>query len=125
MEQHRSEYITFHKCAEHVTYQLPHDRTRFKYLIDAIKCNYPGVVAELSHIRRDDGVNGMRNNFGAAVTFLLPMDTIQMKQKSAGDKHPIAEIASVEMKKGIVITGVELCYHVSSAYFQLKYEQKR
>ena len=37
IEQHRSAYITLQKCAEHVTYQLTHDRTRVKYLIVAIK----------------------------------------------------------------------------------------
>ena len=79
MEQHRSAYITLHKCAEHDTYQLPHDHTSVKYLIDSIKCTETGVVAELSHIRLDDGVNGMRNNFDAAVTFLLPTDPIQIK----------------------------------------------
>ena len=94
-------------------------------MIDAIKCTDSKVVAALSHIRIDDGVNGMRNNFDTDVTFLLPTDPIQIKQKLAGDKRPIADIASVEMKKCIVITGVELCYHVSSAYFQLEYEQKR
>ena len=67
------------QCDEHITYQLPHDRTRVKYLIDSIKCTDPGVVAAFSHIRLDDGVNGMHNNFDAAVTFLLPMDPIQIK----------------------------------------------
>ena len=94
MEQHRPAYITLQQCAEHVTYQLPHDHTRFKYLIGAIKCNNLGVVAALSHIRLDDGVNDMRNNFDAAVTFLLPTYHIQIKKKSAGDKRPISKIAS-------------------------------
>ena len=79
-----------------------------KYLIDAIKCTDPGVVAALSHIRLYDGVNGMRKIFDVAVKFFLPRDPIQMKQKLAGDKRPIAEIASVEMEKGIGRTGVEL-----------------
>ena len=68
-------------------------------MIDAIKYTYPGVVAELSHIRLDDRVNGIRKKIDAAVTFLLSTDPIQIKQKSAGDKRPISEIASVEMKK--------------------------
>ena len=84
MEQHRSAYITLQQCAEHVTYQLPHDRTRVKYLMDAIKCTDPGVVAALSSIRLDDGEAGMRNNFDLAVTFLLPTDPIAKKQKATG-----------------------------------------
>ena len=99
-------YITLQQRAEHVTYQLPHDRTRNKYLIDAINFTDPGVVAALSHIRLDDGVNGMCNNFDAAFTFLLPTDPIQIKQKLSGYKRPIAEIASVEIKQGFVRTGV-------------------
>ena len=94
-------------------------------MIDSIKCTDPGVVAALSHIRLDDVVNGMRNNFDAAVTFLLPTDPIRMKQKSGAEKRPIVEIASVEMKQVIGTTGVELRYHVSSEYFQLKYDQKK
>ena len=125
MEKHSSAYITLQQCAEHVTYQIPHDRTRVKYLIDAINCNEPGVVAALSCLRLDDGVNGMRNNFDATVTFLLPTDPIQIKQKSAGDKRPISEIASVEMKQGTRRTCVELRYHVSSEHFQLKDDHKK
>ena len=34
MDQHWLAYIALQKCAEHVIYQLPHDRTRVKYLID-------------------------------------------------------------------------------------------
>ena len=94
-------------------------------MIDAIKCTDPGVVAALSHIRLDDGVNGMRNNFDAAVTFLLPTDPIQIKQKLAGEKRPISEIASVEIKQVIGRTCVELHYYVSFEYFQLKDEQKK
>ena len=125
MEQHRSAYIILQQCAEHITYQLPHDQTRVKYLITDIKCTDPGVVAALSHIRLDDGVNGMRTNFDTAVTFLLSTDPIQIKHKLAGDKRPITEIASVDMKQGIGRTGVELHYHVSSEYFQLKDAQKK
>ena len=98
MEQHRSAYITLQQCAEHVKYQLPHDSTRVTYLIDAIKCTDPGVVAAISHIHLDYKVNGMRNNFDSAVTFLLTTDPIQIKLKSAGEKHPLSEITSVEMK---------------------------
>ena len=124
MEQHRSAYITLQQCAEHVTYQLPHDRTRVKYLIYAIKCTDPGVVAALSHIRLDDGVDGVGKKIDAGVIFLLTTDPIQMKQKLAGDKRPVSEVAPVEMKQGIGTTGVELRYHISSEYFQLKDEQK-
>ena len=93
-------------------------------MIDAIKCNDPGVVATLSQIRLDDRVNGMRNHFYAAVAFLLPTDPIQIKHKSAGYKRPIAEIASFEMKQGIGRIGVELRYHVSSEFFNSKMSRK-
>ena len=94
-------------------------------MIDAIKCTDPGVVAALSYIRLDDRVNIMRNNFDAAVTFLLPTDPIQIKQKLAWDKSPSSEIASVDMTQGIGRTGVKLRYHISSEYFQLKNEPKK
>ena len=67
----------------------------------------------------------MRNNFDATVTFLLPTDPIQIKQKLAGYKRPISEIASIKMKQGIGRTGVQLRYHVFSEYFQFKDEQKK
>ena len=67
----------------------------------------------------------MRNNFDAAVTFLLPTDPIRIKHKSDGEKRPIAEIAFVEMKPVIGRTGVELRYHVSSEYFNSKMSRKR
>ena len=79
MEQHSLAYMTLQQCAEYVTYQLLHDCTRVKYLIDDIQCTNPGVVTALSPIRLDDRVNGMCKFFDAAVTFLLPMDPIQIK----------------------------------------------
>jgi hypothetical protein len=123
LEQHRSAYITLQSCAEHLDYQLPNDRTRVTYLMDAIKCTDPGVIAAMSHIRLDDGANGMRNNFEMAVTFLLPTDPI-IKKKASGDKRPAADISSVEIKKGTGNTGVELRYYDHADYMRLSPDQK-
>ena len=94
-------------------------------MIDVIKCTDPGVVAALSQISIDDGVNGTRNNFDATVTFLIPTDPIQIKQKSDGDKRPVDEIASVEMKKASEEQAYSYAIMFPLSIFSSKMSRKR
>ena len=80
LAKHRYSFNSLQRCADHVAVELPNARTRVGYLLDNIDTNDKDVTAALSSIRLDDTVDptsgdptGMRNDFEAAVTFLLPM----------------------------------------------------
>ena len=103
-------------AANHVTYQLPNDHSRVGYVLDNILCNDTGLQAAMASVRTD--TLGLRNNFEAMATHLLPYDPVQKKRASAGDKRSSAEIldttgeevnvSSFGTKKGIGKTGVHL-----------------
>ena len=50
------------------------------------------VQAELYSIKMDDAPNGIRNEFEAAVAFLLPTNPVTKKSK---DKKSVAEISAM------------------------------
>ena len=120
LSQHRAAYTMLEQCAENVTFQLPNERTRVKYLLDNIECKNPEVEAALASIRLDDNVGGLRVSFERAVAFLLPTDPI--KKNGGGAKRPIANISSAgggtggggggkALKPLVGKSGVSLRYH--------------
>ena len=135
LAKHRSCYNTLQRCAEHVTVELPSERTRVGYLLENIDCQDKDVTTALSHIRLDDGANGMRGDFERSVAFLLPTDPVKRKQKGA--KRTSAQISAtdatesedsnkkrVSFKPNVGKTGVELRYYKSKEYNKLSQEQK-
>ena len=66
-------------CAEHVQYQLPYERSRVGFLIDAIQCADAGLQAAMAGVKTDNGPHGLRNNFERAISHLLPYDPVAKK----------------------------------------------
>ena len=66
-------------CTEHVQYQLPNERSRVGFLIDAIQCAAAGLQAAMASVKTDNGPNGLPNNFERAVSHLLPYDPVAKK----------------------------------------------
>lgn len=131
IEQHRAAYISLQRCAEHITYQLPNENTRVRYLMDAIQSSDAELQAGLAAVRTDNvGPTSKRNNFEAAVTCLLPCDPVARRRKSTNDRAN-ANIASVststsesKVKPSMGKTGVELRYYKRAEYQSLSDEQK-
>ena len=116
--------------AEHMQYQLPNEHSRVGLLLEAIQCSDPGFQAAMASIKTDNGLEGMRNNFEATATHLLPYDPVA-KKRSSGQKRSSAQMSSVvdtsntTMKKpSIGKTGVHLRYYKTSEYRNLNQEQK-
>jgi hypothetical protein len=133
--QHRNAFVSMQAAAEHITYQLPNEHSRVGYLLDAIQSSDAGLQAAMASIKTDQDPDGLRNNFEAAATHLLPYDPVQRKRSDhAGGKrgaadisavtHEEADISAFGAKKGISKTGVHLRYHPSSEYQKLTSEQK-
>ena len=72
--------------AEHVQYQLPNEHSRVGFLLEAIQCSAPGLQAAMASIKTDNGLEGMRINFEATATHLLPYDPVA-KKHSSGQKR--------------------------------------
>ena len=116
--------------AEHVQYQLPNERSRVGFLLEAIQCSDQGLQAAMASIKTDKSLGGMRNNFEATAAHLLPYDPIA-KKRSSGQKRGPAQISSVmdpspttTKKPSIGRKGVHLGYYKTGEYRNLTNEQK-
>ena len=65
---HQSAFVSLSEESDHVSHQLPNNRTRVGYLIDSITRTYVNVVAVLASIRMDD--TGKCEGFDEASIFL-------------------------------------------------------
>ena len=75
---------------KHVQHQLPDTIKRVKCILDNVDCKDSDVQAGLYSIRMDEAPKGLRNDFEAMVTFLLPNDPVPKKRK---EKRSVAEIS--------------------------------
>ena len=92
--EHRNAFVSMQAAAEHVTYQLPNEHSRVGYLLDAILCNDAGLQAAMASIKTGQTVDGLRNDFEASATHLLPYDRVQKKRSDhAGGKRVAANIS--------------------------------
>jgi hypothetical protein len=126
-DKHRSSYINMVTCAYHVEFQLPNERTRVKYLTDAIKCPDAGIQARLASISGDDrpGI-GMRNNFESAVQHLLPACPVEARNKNRDNTSSArgTTVSAVQIKCGKGGTGVDLRWHPNKEFNNLRPDQK-
>ena len=124
-------------AAEHVTYQLPNEHSRVGYLLDAIQCSDAGLQAAMASVKTDQSINGLRNDFEAAATHMLPCDPVQKKRVDHETKRGPADISdatgeeayvnvsSFGTKKGNRSSGVPLLrYHKKEEYDLVNKGQK-
>jgi hypothetical protein len=137
--QHRNAFVSMRQCAEHVTFQLPNERTRVSYLLDAVQNSDPGLQAAMAQVRTDSvDPAGKMNDFEATASYLLPYDPVT-KKRAAGAKRGLssisdatgeeADISSVSQgtgkgKSSIGKSGVEFRYYKPPEYDLLSAEQK-
>jgi hypothetical protein len=58
------------------------------------QCNDAGLQAAMASIKTDQTVDGLRNDFEASATHLLPYDSVQKKRSDhAGGKRVAASIS--------------------------------
>jgi hypothetical protein len=133
--QHRNAVVSMQAAAEHITYQLPNEHSLVGYLLHVIQSSDAGLQAAMASIKMDQDPDGLRNNFEAAATHLLPYDPVQRKRfDHAGGKrgaadisdvtHDEADISAFGAKKGIGKTGAYLRYYPSAEYQKLTNGQK-
>ena len=119
---HRTAYVQLEEASSHVNFQLPTEHTRVGYLIDNIQNNDPDLRAALASIRIN--TNNMREDFEAAVTFLLPVCPYAKHRSSNSEKRG-AHIGDATLKgKKHSQTGVDLRWHNKVEYAKLSKEQR-
>ena len=120
---HRSAYVTLEEAATYVNFQLPNERSRVGYLIDNIQSSDADLKARIATIEAN--INMMRDNFEAAVTYLLPADPYA-KSRIGKTSNQRAEISDVTLKgKRHSTTGVDFRWYTPNEYKKLTPEQKQ
>ena len=121
---HRSSFVQLEEAASHVNFQLPTEHSRIGFLIDNISNNDPDLRAALASIRIN--TNGMRENFEAAVAFLLPVCPYAKHRASNGaGNQRNAQVSDATLKgKHHSKTGVDLRWHSKSEYSTLNKDQR-
>ena len=137
-QHHRNAFVTMQQCSQYVAYQLPNEHTRVGFLLDAIECNEAPLQAAMANIEDDTEVGGTptnpipgkRNDFEAAVAYLLPKDPVARK-RIQGSKRNVNEISEAEgyteissLKPGMGKTGVHLRWYTKEGFRKLSNEQR-
>jgi len=118
---HRTAFVQLEEASSHVNFQLPTEHTRVGYFIDNIQNNDPDLRAALASIRIN--TNGMREDFEAAVTFLLPVCPYAKHRITNSDKGRNTHIGDATLKgKKHSQTGVDLRWHNKAEYAKLSKE---
>ena len=82
ISQHRNAFESMQASAEHVQNQPPNEHSRVGVLLEAIQCSDPGLQAAMASIKTDNDPEGMRNNFEATASYLLPYDPVARMRSS-------------------------------------------
>ena len=122
--QHRAAHISMIRCATHVPYQLPNERTRVIHLLNGIKSSDAELLSALAVVKSDDGPNGKMERFEETAAYLIRFDPVSAKRRKTGASGRQQQVSSLEIKNGIGKTGVSLRYHSSEEYKKLTDEQK-
>ena len=123
IDRHRQAYVALSEAADHVSHQIPSERTRVSYLMNSIDSKDAEVLAGLAAIRQDDA--GMRGNFESAAIILSPTCPVAKKGTERKVGFDAFTISAADAKAGIGKTGVELWYHTKKEFWALPEEQQR
>lgn len=118
---HRSSYVQLQEAATHVNFQLPTENTRVSYLINNINNSDPDLRAAIANIRID--TNGMKDDFEAAVAFLLPVDPYSKHKRSLERNANVSDTNALK-NKSQSRTGVDLRWHRPEEYSKLTKDQR-
>ena len=102
--------MSLSEATDHVSHQIPNNRTRVGYLIISIDSKDAKFFSGLAAIRQDD--QGMRKTFEQAAVFLAPTYPVAKKISTKGKISFDPSISATDgNQSGTGNTGVELRYH--------------
>ena len=121
IDRHSQAYVALIEAADHVSHQIPSERTRVRYLMNIINSKDAEVLAGLAVIRKDDA--GMRGDFESAKFFLSQTCPVAKKGPERKVGFNAATLLAADAKTGNGKSGVELCYHTKKELWSLPEEQ--
>ena len=123
IDKHRTSFIIISEAREHVTHQLPEERTRVTNLINSITSKDSDVVAALAVIKQPN--QAMRDNFELAAAYILPTCPVARRKTEKGQQN--AEVAAVNptLQTGKGTSGVELRYYPTHVFRKLPEAQQK
>ena len=129
LNQHRMAYSSMWECANKIEIQLPNERMRIQYVLNAIETSDNRLLAALGHIQANRDTNPRFGEFDYIATYLIPNDPVEEKQGKLR-RNP-ADIAALDqgppkkLKNGTGMTGVELRYHKRDEWQALSDAQRQ
>ena len=120
VSEHHNTFVSMQAASEHLHFQIPNENSLVGYLPTAINCVNTVLQAEIESIKTDKTPTGLRTNFEASASHLLPYDPVQKKHSNRTcGKHNSADITDMTVergkvssfgtKKGFVKSRVHLC----------------
>ena len=112
---------------EHVSYQLPNQSTRVRFLLDTIKCTDSLLMARIANIQCDQDPKEKLYDFEKAIAFLLLACPVALRIARRGDSivdNKATEISAMTLKEGVGRTGVKLRWYPRKSFAALSEEQK-
>ena len=115
--------MSLSKATDHVSHQIPNNRTRVSYLIYIINSKDAEVLSGLAAIRKDD--QGMRETFEQAAVFLAPNFPVAKKLATKGKISFDPYISATDGNQSRTgKTGVEIRYHKWHEFLALPQDQR-
>ena len=109
-------------ASSYVYTEIPTNRTRVAPLLDSIDCADPFLLAHLANIKASPA---LQVDFESSVTLMLPSDPVAKKKgKTEANRQAEISSASIQFKKGIGETGVELRNHPPAEYALLSDDKR-
>ena len=115
-------YIQMGEAALHVEFQLPNEHSLFGYLIDNILNYDPDLRAAIVQVRVDR--DGMRKDFEATVTYILPVDPFVKKPPRNQGRNPQIS-ATMLQNRSKSKTDVDFTWNKPEEYKKLNSAQKK
>ena len=81
------------QCDNHADYQIPNELAPVGFLINYIKCKYPGINSDTVMVKGYKGLTGKMNKFEDAAAYLTPWYTVS-ENRNKNRKRGAAEISN-------------------------------
>ena len=122
VDRHWTASISLSEATDHVSHQVPNERTIVGHLLQSITRKYAKVIAAITAIEMDNA--GMSKDFKDAVAFIALTWSVAKKQSKKRVQFDSATIAATICGPVIGKTGVEIRYHKRPASLALSQEQR-
>ena len=95
-------YAMMTQCDNHADYQIPNELAPVGFLINYIKCKYPGLNSDTLMVKGYTGLTGKMNKFEDAAAYLTPWEPVA-NSFNTNRKHGKYEISNTSFRGAQVL----------------------